>query len=123
MAPVAPQLTKPWRRRVDTDHQGQAIVTGRDVLGGVGHISLAAEFLEADEVGKARAQVEEQIGAGGETVIGAVVDDRGQILAGLRTAEKWALGRMTEPRDSTRGMTIRPLAPTLAACAAWLTAD
>ncbi len=70
------------------------------------------------------AQREEQVGAGGEAVVRAVVDDRRKIGAAERIALKCAFwAAITEPRDRTRGMTIRPWAPTFWAWAAWATAE
>ena len=45
---------------VDTDHEGHLIVLTGDVLGGIAQIILAAEFLEADQVGMLGAQGKEQ---------------------------------------------------------------
>lgn len=67
---------------IDADHQGYFIITAGDVFSGITHIGRAAEFLEADEVLVFGAQREEQIGAGRETVIGAVVDDSRNFRSG-----------------------------------------
>ena len=83
IAPLAPQLTKPWNDRgVDADHQRDLVVAAGDVLGGIAQVVGAAELLEADEVPVLGAQREEQVGAGCEAVIGAVVDDGGQVGRG-----------------------------------------
>ena len=54
IAPQAPQLTKPWNTcGVDADHQRDVGSAPGDMLGGVAQRFRAAEFLEADEMGKA----------------------------------------------------------------------
>ncbi len=67
---------------VDADHQGHVVILGGDVLGGVAQVGATAELLEADQVGELAAQFEEQVGAGGEAVVRAVVDHRRQLRRG-----------------------------------------
>ncbi len=64
---------------IDADHQGHVIVLGGDVFGGVAQVGATAELLETDQVGVCAAQFEEQVGAGGKAVVGAVVDHGRQL--------------------------------------------
>ena len=59
---------------VDADHQRDLVIATGDVLGSVAHVVSPAELLEADEICMLGAQRKEQVGPGGETIIGAVVD-------------------------------------------------
>ena len=101
IAPVAPQLTKPWKTAVSTPTISATSSSGAgDVLGGVAAGSRAAELLEADEVRMLVAQREEQIGSGLEAVIGAVVDDRGQIGRGRK--DRLEMARAGPPSRTAR---------------------
>jgi hypothetical protein len=64
---------------IDADHQQNIIISRGDVFGRIAQVIVTAELLEADKVREILAQVEEQIGARGKAVIGAVIDDRRQV--------------------------------------------
>ena len=88
-------MTTPWNTWVSTPTMSAtpALAPG-DVLRGVAQRFRAAELLEPDEMRVFPAQFEEQLRPGLEAVIGAVVDDRGQVDRGLENAgEMGALGR------------------------------
>ena len=68
--------------RVDADHEGEVGITRGDEAGGVAQRFGATKLFEADEVLMVPSQVGEQLGAGLEAVVGAVVDHGGEIAAG-----------------------------------------
>ena len=97
--------------RVDADHQRQRRVLARDVLGRVAQRGRAAELLEADEMRMAARGASKNRSAGSRSRNrGCCRSPHGRSTAGLehRRRNARAARAATMPRDSTRGMIIRP---------------
>ena len=73
---------------VHTHHEGERGIAPGDVFGGIAERGGAAKFLEAHEVGIFAVQFKEQVGLGFVAVVGAVVDDGGQVHRRLEHAFK-----------------------------------
>ncbi len=89
--------------RVDADHQRQGGILAGYVLRRIAQRGCAAELLEADKMGMALPQREEQIGAGLVAIVGAVVDHGRQIHRGVEhRLEMRALRRRRRTRATAR---------------------